>query len=86
MYDWCVSHWDLAIDLLPQLNLAMSNKNEDGFTWTSVEGVSRGEDLLCFCIGSVLNVQSLSRVWLFATPWTVARKAPLSLEFSKQEY
>ena len=27
-----------------------------------------------------------SRVWLFATPWTVACQAPLSLVFSKQEY
>ena len=27
-----------------------------------------------------------SRVWLFATPWTVALQAPLSMEFSRQEY
>ena len=31
-------------------------------------------------------VQSLSHVRLFATPWTVARPAPLSMRFSKQEY
>ena len=31
-------------------------------------------------------VQSLSYVQLFVTPWTVARQAPLSLEFSWQEY
>ena len=30
--------------------------------------------------------KSLSRVWLFATPWTVACQAPLSMEFSRQEY
>ena len=30
--------------------------------------------------------QSLSRVWLFATPWTVACQVPLSVEFSRQEY
>ena len=30
--------------------------------------------------------QALSRVWLFATPWTVAHQAPLSMEFSRQEY
>ena len=29
---------------------------------------------------------SLSHVQLFATPWTVARQAPLSMEFSRQEY
>ena len=28
----------------------------------------------------------LSRVRLFATPWTVASQAPLSLEFFRQEY
>ena len=28
----------------------------------------------------------LSRVRLFVTPWTVARQAPLSLGFSRQEY
>ena len=27
-----------------------------------------------------------SRVQLFATPWTVAHLAPLSMEFSRQEY
>ena len=33
-----------------------------------------------------LCVQSLGCVWLFATPWTVARQAPLSMGFSRQEY
>ena len=28
----------------------------------------------------------LSHVQLFATPWTVAHQAPLSMEFSRQEY
>ena len=28
----------------------------------------------------------LSHVWLFATPWTVAHQAPLSMGFSKKEY
>ena len=27
-----------------------------------------------------------SHVWLFATPWTAAHQAPLSMEFSRQEY
>ena len=31
-------------------------------------------------------VQLLSRVRLFATLWTVARQAPLSMGFSRQEY
>ena len=32
------------------------------------------------------KVKSLSHVRLFATPWTVAHRAPLSMGFSRQEY
>ena len=31
-------------------------------------------------------MKSLSCVWLFATPWTVAQQAPLSMGFSRREY
>ena len=33
-----------------------------------------------------MNVKSLSRVRLFATPWNVAYQSPLSMGFSRQEY
>ena len=33
---------------------------------------------LCVCVLSCLQ--------LFVTPWTVARQAPLSMEFSRQEF
>ena len=33
-----------------------------------------------------VKVKSFSRVWLFATPWTAAYQAPLSLGFSRQEW
>ena len=39
-------------------------------------------DELWMCV----HAQSLSHVRLFATPWTVARQAPLSMGFSRQEY
>ena len=32
------------------------------------------------------KVKSFSHVRLFATPWTVAQQAPLSIGFSRQEY
>ena len=35
---------------------------------------------------SFVAVQSLSHVQLFATPWTVARQAPLFMGFSTQKY
>ena len=33
-----------------------------------------------------VKVKSLSSVWLFETPWTVAYQAPPSMKFSRQEY
>ena len=39
---------------------------------------------LCYHILKV-KVKSLSRVQLFATPWTVAHQAPPSMGFSRQE-
>ena len=42
--------------------------------------------MLCHLNPSEVKWKSLSRVWLFATPWTTACQAPLSMEFSRQEY
>ena len=33
-----------------------------------------------------MHTQSLSRVQLFVTLWTIARQSPLSMGFSRQEY
>ena len=35
---------------------------------------------------ATIRAQSLSRVQLFVTPWTVTCQAPLSMGFSRQEY
>ena len=37
-------------------------------------------------LSSSVTVKLLSRVQLFAIPWTVAYQAPPSMEFSRQEY
>ena len=39
-----------------------------------------------FSLLLLLSLKSLSRVRLFATPWTVAYQAPLSMGFSRQYY
>ena len=36
--------------------------------------------------GMKVKVKSLNHVRLFATPWTIAYQAPLSVGFSRQEY
>ena len=42
---------------------------------------------MCVCVCVCVCMQScFSHVWLFATLWTVARQASLSLGFSRQEY
>ena len=43
-------------------------------------------NIICMVSGLILIVKSLSRVWLFVTPWTIAHQAPPSMEFSRQEY
>ena len=65
---------------LPELNYASF-----GLKYTSKEwwAHSRAEEISRF-VGKlpgklISSVQSLSRVWLFATPWTTARQASLSI-------
>ena len=45
-----------------------------------------GCHFLLQCMKVKVKVKSLSTVWLFATPWTAAHQAPLSMGFSRQEY
>ena len=40
---------------------------------------------VCVCMCVWARAQPRSHVWLFATPWTVASQAPLSMGFSRQE-
>ena len=42
--------------------------------------------ILTQALGPLVCAQLLSHVRLFATPWTVAHQAPLSMGFSRQEY
>ena len=41
---------------------------------------------VCVCVCVYMFVCMLSCVWLFATPWTIAHQAPLTMEFSRQKY
>ena len=46
----------------------------------------RAQNTVCMCTflwSSVSSVQSLSHVWLFATPWIAARQASLSITNSR---
>ena len=46
---------------------------------------SKSIHVVVFIVESLLCVCAFSHVQLFATPWTVAPQAPMSMEFSRQE-
>ena len=50
------------------------------------ENTGVGCHFLLQCMKVKVKVKSLSRVQLFATPWTAAYQAPPSMGFSRQEY
>ena len=55
-----------------------------------IKGSTQEEDIAIvnICVPNMKwsEVKSLSRVRLFATPWTVAHQAPWSIGFSKYKY
>ena len=51
--------------------------------WISLKGLFW---VLWHLIDILYFLLAAQSVWFFATPWTVARQAPLSMEFSRQEY
>ena len=51
----------------------------------SISGQETRIPHVCVCV-CVCERESLCQVQLFATPWTVACQALLSMEFSRQEY
>ena len=55
---------------------------------TEGPAVGRRQDLRTEVLfkGRCATKKSLSHVQLFSTPWTIARQAPLSMGFSRQEY
>ena len=67
--------WRAAIHEVVKCQTQLSN-------WTELNWI----ELFISLIYSWSEVKWLSRVWLFATPWTVAHQAPLSMGFSRQEY
>ena len=68
-----------------QMTLLLSWHNIS-VTWEDWKQVIRSG--ICLQHRSLRNVKVklLSRVWLFATPWTVAHQAPPSMGFSRQDH
>ena len=52
----------------------------------SFPGGSNGKESACSSVDIACVLSRFSGVQLFATLWTVARQAPLSVKFSRQDY
>ena len=70
-----------------RLESSLSNKDR----WICSQSQSSGWCHLSTYAGAtpppvIVRVRSLSRVWIFATPWSAACQAPLSVGFSRLEY
>ena len=71
-----------------QARIKIAGRNINNFRYaddTTLMAESE-EELKSLLMKVKVKVKSLSHVQLFATPWTVACQAPLSLGFSRQEY
>ena len=52
-------------------------------TWMSHRNITKTSDSVPAALHQFSSVQSLSHVWLFATPWIAARQASLSITKSR---
>ena len=73
---------NLSLELLKRRKREYSNKTRKERELQTVSKKYKGPQETTL----TLTLKSLSRVQLFATPWTVAYQAPPPMEFSRQEY
>ena len=79
---WQAQDMNIGIPRAPQSN---------GLWWRlqmerPLAGIELSVISLCVCVGGGVCVHALCPVWLVATLWTVTHKAPLSMQFFRQEY
>ena len=75
----------ITLHFKPYIYVMINKSKKKSWSWK--EKVAKVEQV-CVCIHMCMKVKvkSLTRVRLFATPWTVAYQAPLSMRFFRQVY
>src|SRR5574337_83675 len=76
-----------SLQSCPTLCNPIDGSPPGSYPWDSPgKNTGVGCHFLLQCMKVKAKVKSLSRVLLFATPWTAAYQAPPSMGFSRQEY
>ena len=83
---WEPVTWQIVYMCLLSLEFSNEHLQKPGGTGGCRASLEFRKDMCHLQQILVLLVWSLSHVQLFATPWTVASQAPLSMGFSRQEY
>ena len=94
MTEWLYFHFSLSCigegNGNPLQCSCLENPRGSRAWWAAVYGVTQSQTRLKWLSSSsiqcIVVVYSLSHIWLFVTPWTVAHQAPLSIGFPRQEY
>ena len=66
-------------------SLLRSSHSAESLVWKYSQTVDSFTFIAMWIDCMKMKVKSLNRVWLFATPWTVAYQAPPSIGFFRQE-
>ena len=67
--------------------MIIEERGNGGLRWVDMKMVKTlYPECVCVCTCVCACIQSFSRVRLFATSWTIACQAPLSMGFFRQEY
>ena len=87
------SSWNLIMKVkVTQLCLTLCDPIDGSLLGSPVPGILQARTLEWAAISFSnawkwkVKLKSLSRVWLFVTPWTAAHQAPPSMGFSRQEH
>ena len=84
---WAIVHGVAKeLDRTEWLNNNNSNVQCSNFSTSSLTPIFHFYKNYVHPSGCEVKVKTLSHFQLFATPWTVAYQAPLSMGFSRQEY
>ena len=84
------SLWPCSNNTSPASSLAVRHIRFWTHQASTIVWASSSSQSLCVCVhrwahAHLQGMCALSRVWLFATPWTGAHQAPLSMGFSRQD-